>query len=1286
MDNPRTFQRLVLCFGLAILGLLTLSSTPIQAADTAVDQPLSLEIAATPTTAIAGQPIEFTYTISNNSSEPIDHVQLTEQMGADCAATFDTISAGGVATYRCQLIAMSPLLVSQATVAVGDDDATSVTTSAKVAVSPVGVKLSVSTSAESTTRDQAVTLTYMVENTGDSRLEDVLITDSEQPACNSSLALIEAGESAELTCTVSGTPPMLASVASVSAVPTNGSYRGDPISSAPDHTLIPVSSVPTAVGQTTVTTAQRQVDLTWLWGIVAIATVYILWRNRRRTGKWVMLFAAVVLIGGFVLAASADNFSAPDKAQTQSGTTISSIPWTSIGAVGANLNVNWGSTSDPTEGGYFEISYASSASGPYTVAGTTFDNTRGHFVVTGLAPETWYHVRIREYLPESDSWTSYYNIGSFPTTALCQVPANYPTIQAAIDDTNCAGAEIAAGYYPENLTIDRSFGLRGAKYQTVVDGGQIGSVITVAGGPSYVIEGLILQSGKAERGGGLRMLRNAAGFGAQVTMVDTVLQANTAEVDNGSSWGGAIFNENGKLTTRDVHVEGNSADFGGGIVQYAEGDLDLTRTTLLFNNAVTGAGIFNLHGSTYIRASWIDSNTANDDGGGIHQSAGSLHINTSSVNANFATSGGGIYVDGAVSEIAYSSITGNSAENGGGFYNHESELTFHDGNISGNGGNLGAGGYSTGDNALTAISNATMYGNGGGYGGALFAEKGRLHLRYMSIANNTAWEGAGLYVNSDSLTFVNMNGISLADNEAGNEGGGARMARTFLTAEGVYAEGNGAVRGGIFYFADGATTARITSSHLLTAFGGGEACQQGCGIFNQDGLLELGGVHIQGNGSYTPWDGLGIYTRGGELTLIGGEISGQLGDYSIGSAINSNSTDVAIVSTTFSNNVGGSAPVYHQEDFGSAEFSITSALFRNNINNFGMGGAVNAVGPATISGGFFDNRAYSGGGAIAVDGDLTVEGGSFLNNFVQSDGNGGAILATTVNIANASMLDNRTTRGNGGAIAADSVSITDSFLKTNRALSGQGGAINAGSVNVNRSTFLANIADNSGGAIAAGSLQLHNSALVYNVVSAAADRRFGGAVYVSGSAEIANTTLSGNRNEADFGWGGAVFLENAATLKAINSTFANNKGIDSPSGTRNLNTLYGGTIELVNSIVVNAAATEPGLTNSACLNTTVVSLGHNIAGDASCNLTMGSDWPATDPLLEPLTGSIGTNPSPVHALSDGSPALDGGDDAICQAAPINALDQNGLTRVNQDGNGDPTDGNPCDIGASERQD
>ena len=74
-----------------------------------------------------------------------------------------------------------------------------------------------------------------------------------------------------------------------------------------------------------------------------------------------------------------------------------------------------------------------------------------------------------------------------------------------------------------------------------------------------------------------------------------------------------------------------------------------------------------------------------------------------------------------------------------------------------------------------------------------------------------------------------------------------------------------------------------------------------------------------------------------------------------------------------------------------------------------------------------------------------------------------------------------------------------------------------------------------------------------------------------------------------------------------------------------------------------------------------------------------------DPLLEPLTDNGGFqlpdgNAVPTHALRSASPAVDVIDTLYCVE-----IDQRGLARASQDGNGDGgVDGNGCDIGAYER--
>ncbi|MDP9025424.1 MAG: hypothetical protein M3N13_08630, partial [Candidatus Eremiobacteraeota bacterium] len=45
----------------------------------------------------------------------------------------------------------------------------------------------------------------------------------------------------------------------------------------------------------------------------------------------------------------------------------------------------------------------------------------------------------------------------------CNVPADYPTIQAAVNAAGCATINVAPGSYTENVTIARALTLRGAQ-------------------------------------------------------------------------------------------------------------------------------------------------------------------------------------------------------------------------------------------------------------------------------------------------------------------------------------------------------------------------------------------------------------------------------------------------------------------------------------------------------------------------------------------------------------------------------------------------------------------------------------------------------------------------------------------------------------------------------------------------------------------------------------------------------------------------------------------------------
>ncbi len=166
---------------------------------------------------------------------------------------------------------------------------------------------------------------------------------------------------------------------------------------------------------------------------------------------------------------------------------------------------------------------------------------------------------------------------------------------------------------------------------------------------------------------------------------------------------------------------------------------------------------------------------------------------------------------------------------------------------------------------------------------------------------------------------------------------------------------------------------------------------------------------------------------------------------------------------------------------------------------------------------------------------------------------------------------------------------------------------------------------------------------------------------------IANSTISGNRKgfgvRFDNYWGGGSISDSTITGNELG-------GVEVDADENYVNG-YG--LELVNSIVAgNGAGTRPDLSGTATF-----SIHHSlIQKKGKVNIEVpfpGSNIFSQDPLLGPLQNNGG--PTLTHALLDGSPAIDHGDDATCA---VN--DQRGVSRQ-QDGN---TDGLlACDIGAAE---
>ena len=180
--------------------------------------------------------------------------------------------------------------------------------------------------------------------------------------------------------------------------------------------------------------------------------------------------------------------------------------------------------------------------------------------------------------------------------------------------------------------------------------------------------------------------------------------------------------------------------------------------------------------------------------------------------------------------------------------------------------------------------------------------------------------------------------------------------------------------------------------------------------------------------------------------------------------------------------------------------------------------------------------------------------------------------------------------------------------------------------------------------------------------------------------KIINSTFDGNiaGSAGSSGQGGAIYVANGA-LTLLNTTITNNFAGITGGGV----SLGSGSVSLGNTIV----AGNTGALGGPDADAAITSLGHNLIGmiDGSSGWGTSDKTGGTggninapnplDPRLNPLGNNGGTTQTRLPL--PGSPALDAGDDAICnQTGPgtVNKLDQRGVAR--------PI-GAHCDIGATE---
>lgn len=333
--------------------------------------------------------------------------------------------------------------------------------------------------------------------------------------------------------------------------------------------------------------------------------------------------------------------------------------------------------------------------------------------------------------------------------AIHYVPEAYPTIQQGINiSSNGDTVLVQPGTYTENVVINNLAITLASNFlftndpdditETIIDGGQTGSAVEII---NLEYESTILTGFTLTNGTGHEYYEEGYDwYGNWYSFYDY--------------YGGGLYIHQAHPIISNTIVEGNTAEFGGGIyAKYADG-LYMDHVLVRSNTADGyGGGLFLLQADAWIQNSTISENgmISGGSGGGIHSMSSDIILNTVDVDSNSASEGGGLYLFDTDAELSFVNILSNTALTGG----------------APNGG-----GIRCGSSSSLHVEQSIISGNSAGNmgGGILLHGVSEADFEHVLIADNTAYSGAGLANQFGSSPELDH--VTIAGNQSDSEGGG----------------------------------------------------------------------------------------------------------------------------------------------------------------------------------------------------------------------------------------------------------------------------------------------------------------------------------------------------------------------------------------------------------------------------------------------------------------------------------------------------------------------------------
>ncbi len=333
-----------------------------------------------------------------------------------------------------------------------------------------------------------------------------------------------------------------------------------------------------------------------------------------------------------------------------------------------------------------------------------------------------------------------------PGPDIVRIAAGTYLIENAISDEDGTGGDLDIN---DDLTIQGA-----SSGTTIIDGGTLDRVIDINGSHTVAIMDVTIQNGSSSTGGCI------SGGSADLALTRVVVREGIASAD-----GGAVYLSAGSLVANHSEFLNGTARRGGGIY-LLNSSAEFHHSTIAGNavspgTSAQGGGIYyrDSTGRTkrlQITDSIVRDNTATDDGGGIENYEGDVHITRSTIRDNTSgDDGGGIENDnhntGGFLTVTASVFLNNSAMNSGAIDN-DGELTIVNSTITGNTANStaeeswGSGGIRNSEDTASGtsviITNCTIYAN--------FSHRGAGSLEAGDIGN-VSTNGAEIRVQNSIL-------------------------------------------------------------------------------------------------------------------------------------------------------------------------------------------------------------------------------------------------------------------------------------------------------------------------------------------------------------------------------------------------------------------------------------------------------------------------------------------------------------------------------------------------------